>query len=650
MRAFIREVVPPFSQPSNEESIHDAAWFLATSVFIIGLALYVATMCRTVHWWDSGELAATARVLGIAHRPGFPLYILVGRVFGLIPFGDYFYRINFISAAASAASLALLGYVWIRQSARYVKSEPPWVLVVSAALALAAIAGTYSYWIQAVRAEVYAPNLVLIALLLACVWRADRDLEAGRRGAARWICGAGFIAGLGMGLHNATFASVLPAIAIYCFYLSRRFGVGAKVWLATVALAVLGLTVNLYLPIRALQNPPLNWGWVNGVTSPGWSAVAATDSYSYLAQVSLLTLVARFKDIFGLLLDQLQWGLIVVAILGIAYWWRNARRWAILCIGIAFGNVLATAILVTEFSDTNADVHGYLLPVFAVVTFLTASGILQILRLLVAVSQRMLPTPAARHILKFTAIFVIALMVVAPAIIYAPYCNLAHNTLAHDFGTESIANLQADAIVFLAGTNWDFILRGLQYVEDRRTDLTVIDRDLMPSAWYRHWLFTQHPELATFEIPADSSGLHLGDWARKLAGSGRIVYWEFTETDHSLAPYLVPAGHLFELAAVPINVLAPNIIEEQEEFERHSEFYNSPEQVRFDYDAKMVWVMNLYRAGMYYESRGLLGRAKDLYQRALSLRPQEDRLLRAYMRVAPAPDLGTLLHSFRTLE
>jgi hypothetical protein len=45
--------------------------------------------------------------------------------------------------------------------------------------------------------------------------------------------------------------------------------------------------------------------------------------------------------------------------------------------------------------------------------------------------------------------------------------------------------------------------------------------------------------------------------------------------------------------------------------------------------------MNLYRAGMYYESRGLLGRAKELYQRALSVAPLDEDVIAAYVRVAP---------------
>ena len=103
-----------------------------------------------------------------------------------------------------------------------------------------------------------------------------------------------------------------------------------------------------------------------------------------------------------------------------------------------------------------------------------------------------------------------------------------------------------------------------------------------------------------------------------------------------LTPQLVPAGHLFELQGETVDVLAPNLMEEQEDFERSSKFYGEPEQVMYDFDAKLVWVMNLYRAGMYYESRGLYTRAKALYERALSLSPYESKVLMAFMRVSPS--------------
>jgi hypothetical protein len=614
-------------------------------VFVVSLAFYVATMCRTVFWWDSGELAANAYVLGIAHRPGFPLYILLGHVFGLIPFGDYFYRINFISAVSAGTSLSILGYLWMRISSEHARRAEVGTHILVGTLALAALGGTYSYWMQAVRAEVYAPTLLALTLVLACCWRADCEIRNRTGHSAQWFGAAAFLIGLGTGLHHATFLSVLPAVILFFIWRPRRFRLRASAWLTGAVLALLGLTIYLYLPIRASQNPPLNWGWVPGVVSPAWSAVAATDSYSYIGQTTVAGMLGKFADIGGLLLGQLQWGLIVIAATGAAWFWFKQRKWLIFAGVTGLTNVVITAILVTDFNETNADIHGYLLPALAAIALLTAGGLLSLLTILRRMSERWLPTPLARHIIRVAAIVMITLVGIAPGIIFAPFCNLTSNRLAYDFGSESIRDLQPDAIVFLAGTNWDFVLRGIRYVENRRPDLIVINRDLLPSAWYRHWLALNHPDLHPQDIPVDSEHLKVREWARMLAEEERTVYWEFTETDVALIDWLVPAGHLFELSNRPIDALGPDLLDQQRAFEERSRFYGSPERVLYDNDAKMVWVLNLYRAGMYYERRGLLGRAKELYQKALSVEPSDDSLRVACRRVTPSHRLPAQIHS-----
>jgi hypothetical protein len=294
---------------------------------------------------------------------------------------------------------------------------------------------------------------------------------------------------------------------------------------------------------------------------------------------------------------------------------------------------------VTEFSETNADVHGYLLPSLAIMLVLIAGGCVGLFRTLNGVGKRFIPNPILRHVLWSSVVFLLILMAITPGLVYAPFCNLSHNHLAYDLGTESIASLLPNSVVFLAGTNWDFVVRGLRHAADWRPDLIVINRDLMPSGWYRHWLFANHPDLAAIDIPTNDKGLELREWGIQLAKAGHTVYWEFTERDMAYVPQLVPAGHLFEMVATPIDVLSPLLIDQQEDFERHSRFYASPERVMYDHDAKMVWVMNLYRAGMYYESRGLLNRAKALYQRALSISPYEADILMAYTRVSPSNSL-----------
>jgi hypothetical protein len=613
----------------------NSAWVFATTIFVAALAFYVTTLSRTVFWWDSGELAANARVLGIAHRPGFPLYVLLARVFGMFPFGEYFYRINFLSALSAAATLGIAGFVWWQLIFRRLRPASYLEGLVPLVLAMLAMGGTYTFWIQAVRTEVYAANILAIALLWACGWQVYDGGATGRSDGSRWLWAAAFVAGLGMGLHHATFASVLPAFFLFFAAAGRGRKWGMRTWGGAVALFVLGLTVYLYLPIRAQQDPPLNWGWTRGVKGLGWSAVVAADAYGDIVRTSLLGLLTRAHQISDIVVEQFQWGLLLFAVAGLWQWWRRARAWALMALGIVATNILVTALLVSEVAETNADIHGYLLPTMVSMAFLIAGGVYAFGRLLARVARRYLPSPSVRRVLWVSTVCMVLLLALAPGIIYGPYCNLSGNHLAHDFGVESIARLRSNGIVFLAGTNWDFVLRGLRYVDGWRPDLTVVNRDLLPAGWYRAWLFSKHLELADYPIPSDSVRLLPKQWAKTLAGAGFPVYWEFTEIDLDLVRQLVPAGHLFELTSRPIDVLGPSLIGEQEEFERRSRFYGAAERVPYDYDAKLVWVMNLYRAGMYYESRGLLGRAKELYQRALSVAPLDEDVIAAYVRVAP---------------
>src|SRR6266436_229350 len=86
---------------------------LALAVFIVSFALYALTLAPTVTLVDSGELILAARSLGVAHPPGFPLYVLLAHLATLVPIGNVAVRVNFASAifAALAASTLTLAVV-----------------------------------------------------------------------------------------------------------------------------------------------------------------------------------------------------------------------------------------------------------------------------------------------------------------------------------------------------------------------------------------------------------------------------------------------------------------------------------------------------------------------------------------------------------
>src|SRR5437667_9086291 len=80
----------------------------AAAVFIVASLLYALTLARTVTLVDSGELILAAWGTGVAHPPGFPLWVMLAHLASLLPFGNVAARINFSSAFFAALACAML--------------------------------------------------------------------------------------------------------------------------------------------------------------------------------------------------------------------------------------------------------------------------------------------------------------------------------------------------------------------------------------------------------------------------------------------------------------------------------------------------------------------------------------------------------------
>jgi hypothetical protein len=88
------------------------------AVFVAVLTVYVATLAPTVTFWDAGEFIAASRVLGVPHPPGTPLYVFLSNVWAsLVPFGEFAYRVNLLTAVFSAAAAAFL-FLVVREALR----------------------------------------------------------------------------------------------------------------------------------------------------------------------------------------------------------------------------------------------------------------------------------------------------------------------------------------------------------------------------------------------------------------------------------------------------------------------------------------------------------------------------------------------------
>src|SRR3954466_2775499 len=81
-----------------------AALFVSLAV----LVLYVVTLSPSTAMWDTSEYIAAAYTLGLPHPPGNPLFVLIGRVFSVLPIApNIAMRINLLAAICSAGSAAM---------------------------------------------------------------------------------------------------------------------------------------------------------------------------------------------------------------------------------------------------------------------------------------------------------------------------------------------------------------------------------------------------------------------------------------------------------------------------------------------------------------------------------------------------------------
>ncbi len=289
------------------------AYVYAGFGLLVVIWVYVKTLAPTVSFFDSGELISAAYTSGIAHPPGYPLYVTLGRLFSLLPIGGAAYRLNMMSAFfAALASLMVYAITYRIVVERPVQDrggdaagqhpEPGRMLQPIVGMSTAfTFAFSITHWQHAVIAEVYSLNTFLcgVIVLLLITWHqaqgegqensaqcrgdckevsrnvflrlgafARRLFSRVRNGLERsgrpmkkvWMLYlAAWVFGVGFGNHQTIALLALAACALVLLTAPRILK-QVKTLLLILLCLVLGLSIYALVPLRAARNPPVNWG------------------------------------------------------------------------------------------------------------------------------------------------------------------------------------------------------------------------------------------------------------------------------------------------------------------------------------------------------------------------------------------------------
>jgi transmembrane protein TMEM260 (protein O-mannosyltransferase) len=455
-------------------STRRAAWVAA----LAALWAYALTLSPTVAWVnqgeDSGDLLAASATLGIPHPTGYPLFVLLGRVAGFLPLGSLAFRVNLVAAVAGALSVYFL--------ARFVLELSPRTEGAGAAIASGAAALTYAFsrgaWSQSVLAEVYTLNAAFLGAILWSLARAERT------GSARHLALAAYLLGLGLTNHLLLLAAVAAAGVVAVRRLLRgQIGIPGLVLL--LLLAVWGLTLDLYLPIRAARAPEFNWGVPASPRQLLWVLSGAQYRGNLFARGPLEALAhfvpGRWGIDFGLSLSLLALGVVGIGL---------GRPRGLL----PAAATLAAAIALLSAYSIGDDV-GYWMPVGFLACALAGVG--------TSALWERFPGRLPRACLAAIALIPAA---AAPFHRYA-LVDASKDLTPYVYAHHNLEAVEPNALIVSDYDGRTFSLWFYKATDFKRSHpgLVVAYKSLLVWPWYQHHLSRRYPTLA---VPAYSGDLN----------------------------------------------------------------------------------------------------------------------------------------------
>lgn len=474
--------------------------------------LYLFTLAPTVVQLDAGELTTVQALLGIAHPTGYPLFTMLGHLFLKIPLPfSIVYRANLLAALYTAGSVSIFIYAVKlvldniavfklkekeREKRKSGKKEkkvanvvlpkriiiPELMKYLSVLFGGLFLAASKTFWMQSASVEVYSLHLLLISIIIFTLLLAfvkSNITEAPKH--HHWFFLAIALA-FGFANHMTTLL-ILPAVA-YLYFITFGFNIASfkRIGLMLLIFFPLLILFYAYLPIRAAQNPALNWGnpldlerilrHISGKQYQVWlfsSAEAAKKQLAYF--------VENFPFEFNI-------GLILTFI-GFFAAFIHGKKFFLFTL-ITF---LSTVLYSINY-DIN-DIDSYFLLAYIAVAFFISFGVLQIFLLL-----------KDRHLGYSLPIPLLIIFLVIQSYITFGKVDQHDVYLFEDYPKAALQSCTKDALVI--SYQWDFLVSPayyIQQIDSFRRDVHIIDKELLRRSWYFNQLNKNHSEIISGVLP-----------------------------------------------------------------------------------------------------------------------------------------------------
>lgn len=437
-----------------------AARWRAIAAFFLPFSIYLLTAAPTIYNLDSAELTTAVATGGLLRATGYPLYLLLGQLWVLLPIGDVGFRMNLLSAFMGALTILLVERILYRLQVSH------WAVF----MGLGLLATAPFFWSLSLIAEVYTLHTALMALLILLLlsWSQTPSLKG--------LFLTTLTVGLSMGHHLAT-VLLVPGAVWYVLVTHPREALTPRLILAALFGLVLGLSVYVVLPLRYLGSPEFNYAGtfdaagqfhpVNLATPAGfWWLVTgksfAAQMFAYRG-AELWGEVLRFASHLTRAFFGVGIGLGIIGIFSLA-----RKDWRVM--GMFFLMFFSSAIFYIDYQVI--DKETMFLPTYVVWAVWVAVGADWLFD--------WVGKGLADENKKSLAVLqgAMAVTVFAAVVYTAPKVDLSHDWSTRQLGEKILQNAEPNALIF---GWWDMVpvIQYLQLVENQRPDVQVINRFLI---------------------------------------------------------------------------------------------------------------------------------------------------------------------------
>lgn len=428
-----------------------AAFAVAGLVTIVAFIVYLITLAPDVLAADSGELQVVAAQLGIAHPPGFPLYVMTAHLFTrLLPFTAPAFAVNLFSAVTSALTVGLVYLTSVHITRQHLSSL----------IGAIALGSATTFWSQATTANVRSlTGLFATLILFGLICFRSAIVRGDQRAADRWLTLTALFMGFGL-THHVSLIFLIAVGLVFVLMVNPSFIRSPQRWGWPVAAGLLGLLPLLYLPLRAFADvrgasPALATG--SGFLEHALATGFRGDLFYYITPVDFLQRLRIMGNVMSFQFDAVILAGMLIGML-ILFAKDKVLVWLL-------GGVFAVFTLVAATYRAPQTVE-YMIPAYIAAGLLLGYGL------------KSLPEQLGRIGIAGSAIASLFMAVVIVAVVSQPVVNQTASGLEHEGLTvrEYAAPLLQAApedSTLLAHWHWATPLWYLQEVEGLRPDVDV---------------------------------------------------------------------------------------------------------------------------------------------------------------------------------